>query len=412
MLGTRIGVPGILGLFSALAMALMPGCAAVRRAYSRPAPALTAQPPSPAQAARPQDGERDVLAAVEEFLDRTRSYQAAPAQVTPESSLPPAIDVTAPQFGGGASLTAWVAGAPDAPVSGVHANGRMMLASSQDVPARPALPVIESITVSAATVSKTSVVDRVETNAANHSLELEAPPIAVSADLLISDLEKQAVAANDFDSAWTLRLARFALNREANDADGSSSLSPKSAQLLSTFLRVARAVRGAAREPLLAGGDALEQVDELRGLLVASADPVVVVVALCRKVVTFGVYDEIGEADLVAGRVGRAIVYSEIRNFASERTEEGRYRTRIATRIEAFTVDGESVWQHEEPEIVDLCRRRRNDFFIAQRVTLPPTLPAGDYVLKVRVEDLLAGRADEGSCRFTVQSALSLANGR
>jgi hypothetical protein len=117
------------------------------------------------------------------------------------------------------------------------------------------------------------------------------------------------------------------------------------------------------------------------------------------------------ETDFVAGRTLRTIVYSEIANFGSELTEDGHYRTQLATRLEILTADGRSVWDREEPEIVDLCRRRRNDFFIAQRVTLPPTLPADDYVLKVLVEDRLTGKVDEVAHRFAIRSALSAARG-
>ena len=97
--------------------------------------------------------------------------------------------------------------------------------------------------------------------------------------------------------------------------------------------------------------------------------------AFCRKVVTFGVYEEMAPESFVAGRGIRTIAYTEIRDFRSERNEDGQYLTRLATRLEVLTADGRSVWGHEESDIVDLCRRRRTDFFIAQRVALPPTLP-------------------------------------
>jgi hypothetical protein len=108
------------------------------------------------------------------------------------------------------------------------------------------------------------------------------------------------------------------------------------------------------------------------------------------------------DEDFVAGRSNPTIVYSEIRNLRSEPVEGSQYRTLLGTRIEILTADGDSVWQHVEPEIVDLCRRRRNDFFIAQRIVLPSTLPPGEFVLKVLVEDRLSGKADEATHRFTV----------
>ena len=77
-----------------------------------------------------------------------------------------------------------------------------------------------------------------------------------------------------------------------------------------------------------------------------------------------------------------------------------------------LSADGKSMWQREEPEIKDICRQRRTDFFLAQRVTLPPTLPAGEYVLKVYVEDKLSGRASEATHPFTIIEQATLTAGR
>jgi hypothetical protein len=163
----------------------------------------------------------------------------------------------------------------------------------------------------------------------------------------------------------------------------------------------------------LAGGeDAVSRAEELVHALADRADPIVPTVALCRKVVTFGSYDEMTEEEFVAGRTTQTILYCEVRNFRSEKTSDGLHRTVLGTRLEILTSNGQSVWQHEEPEIVDLCRRRRTDFFIAQRITLPPTLSPNDYVLKVLVEDKLSGKANEATHPFTIGLPTSIAASR
>ena len=81
------------------------------------------------------------------------------------------------------------------------------------------------------------------------------------------------------------------------------------------------------------------------------------------------------------------------------------YRTVFATRLEVLTAEGRTVWQHEEPKVIDRCQRRRHDFFIAQRVTIPGTLSAGEYVLKMMVEDKLSGRVSEAVHTFHVSAA-------
>ena len=124
---------------------------------------------------------------------------------------------------------------------------------------------------------------------------------------------------------------------------------------------------------------------------------------------TFGVYDEMDESDFVAGKTLQTIVYSQIDNFRPQRAEDGQYETRLGTRLDLINAAGESVWTHEEPEIVDRCRRRRGDFFIAQRITLPPTLPVGEYTLKLSVEDKGAGRMAETNRPMKLLAPVSVA---
>jgi hypothetical protein len=113
--------------------------------------------------------------------------------------------------------------------------------------------------------------------------------------------------------------------------------------------------------------------------------------------------------EFVAGRSTSTIVYYEIRNLRSEETRDYQFRTLLATRLEMFTLDGKSVWRREEPEIEDLCRQRRTDFFVAQRIALPPAIPAGEYILKVYAEDKLSGMATEASHQFSIFSPMSIA---
>ena len=76
------------------------------------------------------------------------------------------------------------------------------------------------------------------------------------------------------------------------------------------------------------------------------------------------------------------------------------------------SASGQSVWRHEEPEIVDVCRQQREDFFLAQMVTLPGTLGPGEYVLKVTVQDALSGKSNQAMLRFTLNSTSLAAAGR
>jgi len=389
------------------------GCASQRRTPSNwPPPGAGEAPPS--SKSRPGDpGGEEILAAVEAFLERTVEYHAPKAASDPSSR----VDRAAGASRGGAipevrPAIRRVEAQPDGGTGdrpGVVANAQVAI--NDAAVARPALalPVIKSVSwFDPSATPESAPTDPQKVKVTNESLSASPANDAASPDRFVSYLESQAGEGNDFDAEWRLRVTLLALQRDQDALMVSPKLPQEARAILTSFFRVAAAVRRAARDPLAEGSETLDAVEQLRGTVADRADPDVSAVALCRKVVTFGVYEEMSGTDFVAGRTIQTIVYSEIRGFKSEPTDDGRYRTRLATRLEILSAEGRSMWQQEEPEIVDLCRRRRSDFFIAQRVTLPPTLPAGDYVLKVWVEDKLSGRADEATHAFVISSAISI----
>ncbi len=111
----------------------------------------------------------------------------------------------------------------------------------------------------------------------------------------------------------------------------------------------------------------------------------------------------------VSGGSNRAFLYCEVKNFASETTSEGLYRTRIAHRLELMTPQGHSVWKDpDEMEVVDVCLNRRTDFFFNRLVQLPLGINPGDYVLKVTVEDKIKSQVDEASLLIEIKPAGSV----
>ncbi|MBI1825055.1 MAG: hypothetical protein HYR83_01585 [Planctomycetes bacterium] len=231
-------------------------------------------------------------------------------------------------------------------------------------------------------------------------------------DRLLKELSTQAEKKKDTDSQWRLQLAQLAADRDAGaSATKSGDNVASSDGVLSTFVDAAKAVRNLARNPNMNADDAVAGVDKLRDTLTQRSDPNIRSVTLCRKVTTFGAYDEMAKEDFLSGRSTQTIVYCEVDNLRADRTGDGQFQTRLATRIEVLTPEGKSMCQRQEPEILDTCHQKRKDFFIAQRITLPPTLPAGDYVLKVSIEDKLSNRTGEATHSFTIVSPMSVAKG-
>lgn len=391
---------------------LLPGCSRLRPCCPPPPQKMTMEAePALAVPSPGNEGQQGMLAAVQEFLERTQDYQRTSAEVAWPA--PPAVPPTANHIESPGEPQPLRTPAQDPappstppPRDAALANTQVTLLKSVTADTAPAIPVVKSISIRTAPSVPPPPQEAKEesprANRTNQLREVHTDPAAVNADQFVQALKALAAEAQDLDAEWRLRLVQLALNHEDDAIDVSPKLTGGTRTILIGLLRLGLEIRRLIGDPLASGQDALARVDELRRVLADRADPIVAHVVLCRKVVTFGVYEEMAEGEFVAGRTNPAIVYSEIRNLRSEPVEGGQYRTLLGTRIEVLTPEGDSVWQHEEPEIVDFCRRRRNDFFIAQRIALPSTLPPGDLVLKVLVEDKLSGKAHEAARRFTV----------
>ncbi len=379
---------------------------------------LVPQPRPPSVNEQAEMKENDSLASVAEFLERTAQYQFAepPAALHtgPNDAAASVARPIASSYIGRKLDPVDFAGEPrrDAPNSAV-ANVQVAIDDFGPERAAPALPVIQTVSIAVSGQSVDEVSDQLEEmatqNAANGPLDAVEPERSWTVDDVLGRLEAVAAKAGEFEAVWPLKLIQIAFHRDQEASQLPVSLPEATRSIMAAFVRVAVVVRGMARDPRRSGREALQQVDDLRQVLADRADPEVSTVSLCRKVLAYGVYDEMSPADFVAGRATPAIVYAEVRNLRAEPMDDGRHRTVLATRIEVLSADGRSLWKLEEPEIVDICRRRRRDFFVAQRITLPSTLPAGEYVLKVMAEDKLSGRLDEASYPFEMTLALSAA---
>ena len=354
------------------------------------------------------------LDAIEEFLRLTEQYALdEPANPDRVSEHAGAVESPAAAAAQPLASSPPIQTPSPVPSARVFANERVDLVAQVPAPAPAppvAIPVVRSVSVRAATPTGSAATPEPIGASVNTPLRAQGEVQRELYDSVLVRLEDEA-DHDDFQAQWRLRLAQLALGRDEEARFVPPELTGTERNLLQGLVDVSLAASRVARDPVHAAEDALARLDELRATLVELADPLITTVAFCRRVLTFGVYEEMESTDFAAGQTIHTIVYCEIRNFTSELTEEGVYRTLLGTRLEAWTADGRSVWEHEEPEIEDLCRRRRTDFFLAQRIALPPTLPPGDYILKVLVEDHLGGKAHEASHPFSIVTGTSIARG-
>lgn len=398
------------------------GCAGYRIVRTVQAEPMKATPTTPQthqenpQTQSPTTSQQDqtTLAAIEDFLQRTQEFQDNDTYST-ATQLGSAPAEMPRGYASQMESTQRAHGYPKPATQQPFSHGRIVtnakvgLDPQRSTEPTLALPIVQSMAISMTASVQHATPEPTQTNSVNQSLEVSSDLQPFSLDHYVSQLEKQASTSQDFESEWQLRLLQLVMGRDDRAMAVSDHLSTGSRSLFQSMMRVAVSVRDALRNPASDTEKALTRVDELRQMIAQQSDPVVTTIALCRQVVTFGVYDEMSPADLIAGRTTQTIVYSEIENFRSDSIGNGQYETRLGSRLELLTAEGRSVWQKEEPEIVDRCRRRRRDFFIAQRVTFPASLAAGHYVLKVMVEDKLSGRANEAIHPFEIIGPTSIA---
>ena len=266
----------------------------------------------------------------------------------------------------------------------------------------PAKPVVKSVFIRSGAIDRGRSEPVLDPQVTNAPIDIRGARTGPTLTQLVDELADRLVGTDDIDEQWRLTLIRLALGEDQAAGEISENLSLEARRILSTFVSAATAARRAARDPQMVAASDLESAGALHSAMMELADPVVESITFCRRVSTFGVYDEMDDADFVAGRSTPTIVYCEVRNLASSPTADGQHRTLVGTQMRIMTADGRTVWEEEVPEIEDLCRRRRGDFFLAKRIALPSTLQPGEYVLKVFVEDKLSGKGHEGVHRFRI----------
>jgi len=126
-------------------------------------------------------------------------------------------------------------------------------------------------------------------------------------------------------------------------------------------------------------------------------------VSFSQQIDGWGLYDRFERDEFEPGQ--EVLLYSEIRNFSSEATAAGLYRTLISSTLEIVRAGQEDtvVEQVDLGQTDDQCRGRRTDFFHSYRMTIPAQLTSGAYQLRLSVEDKHTGRFATQTIGFTVR---------
>jgi len=159
---------------------------------------------------------------------------------------------------------------------------------------------------------------------------------------------------------------------------------------------IADAVKNSAKD------DSTRSAD-IRSAVLALEDRVPLGVSdlrLCRKVNGFGSFEPLPASALRSGQP--FLIYCELTGLRYQ-ARDTSFVSRLSSRVELISArDGAKVWEQSLDEAEDQCRSRRRDNYVNYRITLPQTLPAGDYRLRLTQTDLVANHSASSELPLTI----------
>ncbi len=151
------------------------------------------------------------------------------------------------------------------------------------------------------------------------------------------------------------------------------------------------------------GGPATTRATEIReavATLEANAPLEIAELKLTRMVHGFGNIEPLEPASRKAGQA--VVLYCELTGLAYEPAGPS-FRSRVSAEVTLIAEGSEApAWSHTLGTAEDACRRRRRDFFIGHRFTLPESLAPGNYRIRLTEKDLIADHVATRETTITV----------
>ncbi len=207
---------------------------------------------------------------------------------------------------------------------------------------------------------------------------------------------KVAADPTNVEEQFNLRTMYLSDGRDSDALQPIRGVTPDIQEIMLAQLRSLQAARsGSARDSATWANRQLEATRALQEKLRAKADLQVPKVELCTEIRQFGVYTPFPSSDFKAGIPNDVLIYVEVDNFESRKLAGDEYRTLLGAQLSLLSKDGKVLVSLDEPNIEDVSRGVRRDFFLAfGPITIPGNLPVGEYVVDVSIEDKLAGKTN------------------
>jgi len=225
---------------------------------------------------------------------------------------------------------------------------------------------------------------------------------------IAKQIEKQAELVrkdpNNIEEQYRLRMLYLINGEDEKALEPVPGVNADIQEIIQAQVRALIAARSSSgRDPATWANRQLASIEDLRRRIRAKADLLIPKVVLCTATEAFGQYTPIDPPEFPAGRKNAVVIYIEVDNFTSEKTASGMYRTLLSVRQHLLTRDGQELWSKRDENIEDLARQRRRDFFLSiGPIVIPKALAPGEYLLKVEVEDMLAGKINSKVAKFKI----------
>jgi len=141
---------------------------------------------------------------------------------------------------------------------------------------------------------------------------------------------------------------------------------------------------------------AVQQLEPLSSLSIGRLD-------FCSKIHKFGMIDTFPSNSFDPSE--QLIIYAEVNNLQAEISPLlDTYRTSFSGTLEIWSdSSAEPIESWPHASITDDSTTRRSDFYQHYQITLPATLPQGDYEIRLHIRDDISGRSVDSTLKFAVQ---------
>lgn len=151
-----------------------------------------------------------------------------------------------------------------------------------------------------------------------------------------------------------------------------------------------------------------ETIEQLRGAIAQlgqTADLKLRNTTFCHRIVSFGNYDRFKVDRFTTGQP--VLLYSEVENFTSQRSNNDGYRTVLQSAIKLYKASDlqqpAAVIPLASDTTEDFCRAQRRDYFHSYEFSIPPNLEPGQYTLVLEVVDQQSRKVATSRVNFEVE---------